>query len=136
MPKVGNTNGLYCRNKGKRGEREVAKLISDLLGFEVKRNHGGTSCDDLEGVPGWSIEVKNCSKDERRLWWAQTVLQARRADKTPVLIYRLPRKGWRAVWPVFTVALLTGEQQDWWYDYEWTAETSVEAWAAVVREGL
>ena len=51
--------GRAQREKGKRGEREVAALIRDLLGYEVRRRvrqHDGDS--DLVGVPGWSIEVK------------------------------------------------------------------------------
>ncbi len=47
------------REKGKRGEREVAGIIKTLLGVDVRRRvrqHEGDS--DLEGIDGWVIEVK------------------------------------------------------------------------------
>ncbi len=67
----------FQRNKGARGEREVAAIISDLLGYKVSRRcrqHDGDS--DLEGVPGWSLEVKNQAHVSRALlkaWWQQAV---------------------------------------------------------------
>ena len=76
--------GSMSREKGKRGEREVAAIISDLLGVSASRRvrqHEGDS--DILGVPGWSIEVKRCEQaapaDIRR-WWAQAVSQALQAD--------------------------------------------------------
>jgi len=47
------------RNKGKAGEREIARILTELTGHEVRsrvRQHDGD--DDLVGVPGWSIEAK------------------------------------------------------------------------------
>jgi hypothetical protein len=41
------------RNKGKTGEREVAAIVRELTGWDVRRRvrqHDGDS--DLEGVPG------------------------------------------------------------------------------------
>ena len=51
--------GGLSRSKGQRGEREVAALLSELTGHDVRRrvrNHAGDS--DLQGLPGWEIEVK------------------------------------------------------------------------------
>lgn len=118
------------RTKGAAGERELAALIREVTGFDVRRKvrqHDGDS--DLEGIPGWSVESKRAKEARLSEWWLQTVEQARRARAKPVLFYRIDRKKWRAVWPL---CLVVGGEE--WGGLEWTAETSVEAWAAVMRE--
>lgn len=123
--------GAMSRSKGQRGERELAALIADLTGWDVSRRvrqHDGDS--DIDGVPGWSVEVKRSASPLLGTWWAQTVAQATHAY--PVLFYRLDRQDWRALWPV---ALLLKEQRaEYWEGLEWTCNTSVQAWAAVARE--
>lgn len=95
--------GLKSRNKGRMGEREVAALLADLTGMQVKRRvrqHDGDS--DLEGIPGWSVEVKRHAKAPRasiRQWWQQATEQAARVGAVPVLLYRQDFDAWRAVWP-------------------------------------
>lgn len=124
------------RNKGKTGEREVATLVCDLLGLDVRRRvrqHDGDS--DLEGVPGWSVEVKRyagAARGDIARWWAQAVEQAQRAGLLPVLFYRQDRDQWRAVWPL--AAHLGLQAADMWTGYAWTIEGAPEAWAAAVRE--
>lgn len=122
------------RTKGQQGEREVAGVIRDLTGWDVQRrvrNHAGDS--DLVGVPGWSVEVKRhkaAGRAEIAGWWRQTCAQA--GDLLPVLFYRLDRDSWRAVWPV--AISLKVQHACHWSGYEYTAEGSVEAWAAVARD--
>ena len=122
------------RTKGQQGEREVAGIIADLTGFNVKRrvrNHANDS--DLEGVPGWSVEVKRhkaAGRAEIAGWWRQTCAQA--GELLPVLFYRLDRDSWRAVWPV--AIGLHVQQACQWSGYEWTVEGSVDAWAAVAMD--
>lgn len=121
------------RTKGRAGEREIAAIVRDLTGWDVRRRvrqHEGDS--DLDGVPGWSVEVKRhrtASRAEVARWWLQTVAQA--GDRTPVLMYRQDRGEWRAIWPL--AALMTGHDVASWPGIEWTSDTSVEAWAAVAR---
>ena len=53
------------KRKGDSAEREAARLIHDLLGFEVRRELGAGRLDDmgdLRGVPNTVIQVVN-SKD-------------------------------------------------------------------------
>lgn len=125
--------GAMQRTKGQAGEREIAALIRDLTGWDVKRRvrqHDGDS--DLEGIPGWSVEVKRHASATRcdiAGWWRQAVTQAK--GQLPVLFYRLDRDQWRAVWPA---AVSMRGASEIWMGYEWTAEGSVEAWAAVARE--
>ena len=95
--------GGLSRDKGKSGEREVARLLSDLTGYDVRRRvrqHLGDS--DLEGLPNWEIEVKRyaaASPAVIKLWWLQAVQQSRKTNAWPVLFYRLDRSDWRAIWP-------------------------------------
>jgi hypothetical protein len=91
------------RTKGQSGEREVAALLSMLTGHDVRRRvrqHDGDS--DLEGVPGWSVEVKRHATTPRGKlagWWAQTMSQAHDAQALPILFYRADRAVWRCMWP-------------------------------------
>ena len=111
------------RDKGNRGEREVARLIADELGYEVKRRcrqHEGDS--DLVGVPGWSLEVKNHARATRAqiaAWWQQACAQA--TTDNPALVYKRAPGWWRVMW--------IGP-------YGYPLEGDIEAWAAVVRESL
>ena len=90
------------RTKGKVGERELASLLSDLTGYTVARrvrNLAGE--DDLQGLPGWSIECKRYAAITPALvagWWAQAQRQAQAIGQEPVLFYRADRGQWRAVW--------------------------------------
>lgn len=91
------------RNKGKTGERELAAALKIITGFDVRRRvrqHEGDN--DLEGVPGWSIECKRYGRATHALiegWWYQAVQQARATKTLPLLCYRVDRGDWRAVWP-------------------------------------
>ena len=124
------------RNKGQTGEREIAALVRDLTGWDVRRRvrqHDGDS--DLDGVPGWSVEVKRhrtASRGDLAAWWRQSVAQA--GELLPVLFYRVDRADWRAVWPL-SVALVQ-QRAEYWSAYDWTADTTVEAWAAAARNAM
>ena len=118
------------RTKGQAGEREIATILRDLTGWQIKRKcrqHPGDS--DLEGIPGWSVEVKRHASIDRgdiRRFWVQACRQAQNGD-TPVLFYRRDRDDWRAVWP-------SGDSLR--SDYEWTLEASPAVWAEYARERL
>lgn len=126
------------RNKGKAGEREVAVIVRDLTGWDVRRRvrqHDGDS--DLQGVPGWSVEVKRHAKATRadiRNWWEQAARQADKEKMRPVLFFRANRDDWRAVWMPAPVCL-DGVSMT-WAAYEWTHETSVDVWAGEARESV
>lgn len=124
--------GIASRNKGKRGEREVARLLSDLLGVDARRlvrQHAGDS--DVVGVDGWVIEVKRCERatpaDISR-WWDQAVAQAQADNGLPALFYRQNRRDWRVVWPL---SVTIGAKYQ-WQEYSYAVESSPAAWAAVV----
>lgn len=132
-----SARGRASRAKGARAERQVAALIADLTGWQIKRrvrNHAGDS--DLEGVPGFSVEVKDRARPtlgDVRVWWAQAAAQSlvlNRLDAVPLLIYKRQPGEWRAVWPI------GAERGDctWRTGWDYTAEGSLKAWAEVARE--
>jgi hypothetical protein len=122
---------INSRNKGSRGEIELFRLLSDELGYIVKRRldaprEGGA--DSLD-VPGWSIECKRYARATRadiRGWWEQAVRQAHTEKREPVLFYRADRDEWRSV-----VSAMTGQ-----YGYEATMEISMPMWCWIAREYL
>jgi Holliday junction resolvase len=124
---------IPARRKGRTAEQELVRELRDLLGEGIARNldqarDGG--CDIL-GISGWSAECKRQERLELPAWWAQTLQQAEQAGGKPVLLYRQSRRPWRAVLALTDVArgfeahprLL-----------EFTAEMSLAAFAALVRE--
>lgn len=122
--------GRSSRLKGQRGERELANELSGLLGITLKRrvrNHAGES--DIEGLPGFSVEVKNCETLSVAAWWTQTVVQCKDGEH-PVLFYKVPRKGFRAV---ISLPELFGSFAG-LDDLAYTAEMSLPAFAMVYRE--
>ena len=123
---------INSRNKGAAGEREVAKIIDDLLGVKVQRNldqwrAGGY---DLTGLEGWAIEVKRAKKPLLTAWWAQTIEQAKAHQLKPVLWYRLDNQKWRVVVPMNLIS--RGMLETWALDY--CAEISPEGFACLIRE--
>ena len=101
-------SGSLARNKGKRGEREIADRFIEIMqkvekelwvkGYseDVKRNtlqsdRGGF---DLVGIPGLAIEIKRCETLNLGSWWKQCQAQAKHA-LMPVLFYRQNRQLWK-----------------------------------------
>ena len=123
---------INSRNKGAAGEREVAKIIDDLLGIKVQRNldqwrQGGY---DLEGLGGWAIEVKRAKKPLLESWWAQTEEQAKLANRKPVLWYRLDNQKWNVVVPLNLISLGLGCC----LGLDYTAKLTPEGFAMLIRE--
>ncbi len=122
------------RGKGQSGELEIANILRELTGWDVRRRvrqHGGDS--DLEGAPGWTVEVKRhrtAGRADIASWWRQAATQA--AGKMPVLFYRLDRGDWRAVWPLLVCRAEPAANVR--LDYEWTVEGTPLSWAAVAQE--
>lgn len=100
--------GLHSRNKGKRGEREVVRLLQPVvdsvytsLGLKapiLQRNtlqsdRGGF---DIVGLEWLALEVKHHNKPQVAAWWTQTCAQA--ADgQVPLLLWRLTgARSWSA----------------------------------------
>ena len=76
------------REKGKRGERELAAKLSGLTGLDIKRNLGAEreGGDDIS-IQGWSIECKLHKVLALSAWWKQAVEQAS-DGLAPALMWR------------------------------------------------
>lgn len=92
--------GKASRDKGKRGEREVAALLREH-GFEARRGvqyRGGADSPDVVGLPGVHIEVKRTE----RLDLYGALEQSRRESgegETPVVIHRRNGREWVVIEP-------------------------------------
>ena len=92
---------VYSRNKGKRGELEVAELIREF-GFEARRGQqfkGGAESADVEhNIPGVHVEVKRVEA----FGLYQAMEQSRTdagEDKTPTVFHRRSGEEWVTVLP-------------------------------------
>lgn len=90
--------GRKSREKGKSGEREVARILRDA-GYDARRGqqfHGGPGSPDVVGIPGFHVEVKRT--EAFRLYDA---MQQSRDDsgkgEVPVVFHRRNRHGWVVV---------------------------------------
>lgn len=100
--------GKMSRDKGKRGEREICKLLQpvvneiyaefDLEPPVLKRNtlqSDGGGCD-LAGLLWLAIEVKYQETIALSQWWKQTLAQAS-PEQTPILFYRRNSTKWKVM---------------------------------------
>lgn len=94
-------NGRGARNKGARGENELAKILSDELGFIVKRKLGQArdGADDLQ-VGRFRIEVKRRERLQVEDWCKQ-VEACSEPGEVPVVAFRRNGQPWRAIVPLF-----------------------------------
>lgn len=96
--------GKMSRDKGKRGELELANLLR-LHGYDARRGQqfsGANGDPDVVGLPGIHIEVKRVEK----LNLYQAMEQAKsdaREDEAPAVFHRRNGKYW----------LVTMELEDW-----------------------
>lgn len=104
--KDASTRARSNRDKGKRGERDVIKLLQPIVDnayteaglapVTLQRNtlqsdNGGF---DIVGLEWLALEVKNQERLNIAQWWQQTVNQAK-DEQEPVLLYKVSRSGWR-----------------------------------------
>jgi len=79
--------GLYSRNKGKRWEREVARLMREIFGNSVHRGWQARSPEDacdVDGTPFW-IECKVGRKTNIKAALSQSLNTAKKG-RCPVAI--------------------------------------------------
>lgn len=92
--------GRASRNKGAAAERELATMLSDELGFAVKRKLGQArdGGDDIQ-IGKYRIEVKR--REALRLdEWCKQVETASGPEDVPVVAYRRNGQPWRVVVPI------------------------------------
>lgn len=92
--------GHKSREKGKRGEREVAKIFREAGYPEARRTaqYCGKTGDasDVTGIPGIHLEIKYVEREQVRAWYAQAVRDAEAAGKgdVPVVVHRKTHSPW------------------------------------------
>ena len=94
--------GRAQRDKGKRGEREIANLLKEL-GYPARRtaqycgNTGDAS--DVVGVDGLHIEVKRCERLELPKWIKQAERDSEGTENIPVVVHRRNGERWYVTLP-------------------------------------
>ena len=92
--------GKTSRDKGKRGEREVAGLLRSY-GYDARRGvqyHGGEDSPDVVGLNGMHIEVKRT--EALRLYEALSQSKADAGDDMPIVIHRKNNSEWVVIQPL------------------------------------
>lgn len=89
--------GKKSKNKGARGERELAKALQKL-GFDARRGvqySGGPDSPDVHGIPGVHIECKRMEKFSLYPALEQSINDA--GDNMPTVMYRKNYEDWVVV---------------------------------------
>ena len=103
--------GKAEREKGARGEREVATILR-AHGLDVRRvpNSGGLdTIGDLLGLDCYHLEVKRQERLALPAWIAQAADEC--GDKVPVVVFRQSRGQWYACLPLGELANLLRPSQ-------------------------
>ncbi len=92
--------GKTSREKGKRGEREVAAFLRSE-GYDAHRGvqyHGGQDSPDVVGLPGIHIEVKRTERCD--LYGALSQSKGDAGTDMPIVIHRRNECEWVVVQPL------------------------------------
>lgn len=92
---------MNSREKGKRGELELAHRLTEL-GFKARRGqqYSGTetSADVLaEGLESFHLECKRTEKTQLWDWMEQAIHDSGKSGKTPLVIHRKSRGDWLVI---------------------------------------
>lgn len=95
---------INARQKGARGERELALLLADN-GFPAKRGvqfsqgkHGLTGADvECESLGFMHIECKRVEAGNPYNWYDQAFSDAYKSQKTPVVFHKRNGRKWLAI---------------------------------------
>jgi len=95
-----SAQGRAAREKGKRGEREVAQRFKDAGFVNARRavqynGRPGTAADVI-GIPRLHIEVKRVEREAVRKWVAQAIRDAEAGGQgdIPVVVHRKSGDEW------------------------------------------
>lgn len=91
--------GKMQRDKGKAGEREVARILKDHGYSDARRGQqfqGSPDSPDVTGLPGFHLEVKRT--EQCRLYdYIEQAKNDAGEDEIPVVVHRQNRKEWIAI---------------------------------------
>ena len=110
---------------------EVAELLASVTGRQPVNHGDGT----LIAGP-WCITARraHCRLTAAKLstWWAEALHTVDVVGLLPCLVYRTRGAQYSAIWPLPVV--LTIQSPDMWRDPAMTAQTSIQAWAALAAD--
>jgi len=111
MSEEASRRGRSARNKGGRGELEIAHILRDTYGYDTKRGYVFYHQSDVVGLPGIHMEVKRVERLNISTAMKQALNEANiKRDGIPTLFHRRNREGW----------LVTMRLEDWMDLYgEW-----------------
>lgn len=92
--------GKASREKGKRGERELASRLR-WFGYNARRGvqyHGGADSPDVVGLPGIHIEVKRTERLD--LYGALSQSKGDAGNDMPVVMHRRNNCEWVVIQPL------------------------------------
>jgi hypothetical protein len=97
-------SGKASRDKGARGEREAAAVLSAVTGCDLERaaRNGVDEAEDVMGLPGYHVEVKVYSlilPSHIRRWWAKLCAE-RIEGRIPLLMRKVDRQDWTIRIPI------------------------------------
>lgn len=111
--------GKASREKGKRGEREVAAILRDF-GYDARRGvqyQGGEDSPDVVGLPYVHIEVKRTERLD--LYGALSQSKADAGDDMPIVVHRKNNAEWVVIQPLTDWLALFGayEIEKWEWEH-------------------
>ena len=88
---------MNSRNKGKVGEREIAKYLREHGFTDARRGvqyKGGSDSPDVLGMAGFHIEVKRVERLDLHAAMEQSIRDSA-ADEIPVVMHRRNKDYWK-----------------------------------------
>jgi Holliday junction resolvase len=92
--------GKMSKDKGARGERELARMLTSLLNYESRRGQqhsGSPDSPDVVSIPGIHWEVKRTEK--LMLYPSMDQASGDSGDSVPVVAHRRNFKQWLVILP-------------------------------------
>jgi len=86
---------INSKQKGKTGELEAAKLLSEIFGTNCRRGvqyQGGPDSPDVVGIPGIHFEVKRC--ESLSIYTAMDQAERDSGIDVPCVLHRRNHRGW------------------------------------------
>jgi len=95
---------MNVRNKGARGERELANVLAGIVGSARRTGQAQSQTDapeaDVEWLEGLLVESKRCERVEIDKWCDKNERQARLLNVISLVGWRKNRGEWRVALPL------------------------------------
>ena len=125
---------VNARQKGRRGELEVQKLLQNALETTVPLNYAQAAAGGFDmQAGGWAIEVKRAENIKMRQWQSQALDSAWKHGLMPCLWYRQSYKEWAIRFPILAFLMVWTENPvTSWSQSDWL-EVDVNAAIATIK---